>query len=82
VYARRIRGALMLPLSLSYTTAIDGATAHASAPRCSSAGRRARLLEACRDLERSPADIGNFTDVLVIDVLVKPGDRIAWKRRW
>ena len=55
-----------------------GPTAHASAPRLQPRWPTCRgCSRPCRGLEETPARTSAFTDVLVIDVLVKPGDQIA-----
>ena len=82
---------LMLPLSLSYDhRVIDGAAGRALHHLSGHAARRHAprvLLYEADDgdlIEVKVPDIGDFTDIPVIEVLVKPGDtsppRIRWSR--
>ena len=78
---------LMLPLSLSYDhRVIDGAEPaqrHHRAFRGAAARRVKPCWKPCRDQRCCPSspDLGDFKDVEVIDVLVKPGDPAPLNRR-
>ena len=75
---RRSLPRLMLPLSLSYDhRVIDGAAAARFVAHLVKVAERPATGPAVSAVEVRVPDIGDFTDVPIIEILVSPGDTVA-----